>query len=219
MHRRALARRNSALIEGHIESLSPDGLVRGWVRHAARVRPAHVQVMLGGHVLAEAIAGIFRADLLRAGHGHGHYGYAARLRRPLPRGATQVILHLPEHGVSAPMPLQVPDLLAPAVLPVEALLVDPPGWTLADLLARPGCLDLDVNYARLGPAVFVDAVFRFALARWPSRAEARMNTDSLRAGRIGPEAMLVDLLRSGERADMQPGLPSPFDPDFPFLVK
>jgi hypothetical protein len=189
------------------------------VRHVARSRPAHVQVILGGHVLAEAIAGIFRADLLRAGHGHGHYGYAARLRRPLPRGATQVILHLPEHGVSAPMPLQVPDLLPPVVQKVEALLVDPPGWTVADLLARPGCLDLDANHERLGPAVFVDAVFRFALQRWPSRAEARMNTDSLQAGRIRPEAMLLDLLRSRERADMQPGLLSPFDAEFPFLVK
>jgi hypothetical protein len=176
-------------------------------------------VLLGGHLLAEAIAGIFRADLLRAGHGHGHYGYAARLRRPLPRGPTQVLLHLPELGVSAPMPLLVPDLLPPVVQKVEAMLVDPVGWTVADLLARPGCLDLDANHARLGSAVFVDAVFRFVLARWPSRAEARMNIDSLAAGRITPQAMLLDLLRSRERADMEPGLPSPFDPDFPFLVK
>ncbi len=191
-------------------------MVAGWVRDASRPGACRVQVTLGGHVLAEAIADRFRPDLLRAGRGHGHYGFAARLRRPLPRGVATLTMHLPDRGVEAPMAVEVPELDPPARATVEALLEVPPGWTTDDLLAHPACLDMAGNAARLGPARFVDAVFRFVLARWPSAAEARMNIDSLAVGRISPEALLLDVLRSRERADMDTRLPSPFAADFPF---
>ena len=64
----------------------------------------------------------------------------------------------------------------------------------------------------------MDAVFRFAYARWPSPAELRMNVDSLRAGRVSPRALLMECLGSRERADMDPSLAAPFDPDYPFLT-
>ncbi len=204
------------LIAGLLETVSPSGVVAGWACDAARPGACRVQVMLGGLMLAEAMADRFRSDLLHAGRGHGHYGFAARLRRPLPRGPATLALHLPECGVTAPMAVSVPDLEAPRLLTVEALLESPDGWTTSDLLAVPACLDMAGHAARLGHARFVDAVFRFVLARWPSDAESRMNVDSLDVGRITPEALLLDVLRSRERADMPPRLPSPWAPDFPF---
>jgi hypothetical protein len=204
------------MIEGHIESLSPDGRVHGWVRDTGSLAPCHVQVLHCGEVVAEAMAAHFRPDLLRAGHGHGHHGFAARLRRPLPPGPCGVALHLPRYGRTAPMGLHVPTLDSPAAATVESLLAVQPSWTVADLLAFPACLDAAGNLSRMGTPRFVDAMYRFVLGRWPSRAEARLHTDNLDRVRLTPQDFLIDLLRSGERADIGPDLLSPFDPIFPF---
>lgn len=203
-------------IEGLIEAVTPDGVVHGWVRDTAHAAAVQVEVMLAGQVLAACLADRFRPDLLARGHGHGHHGFAAMLRRPLPAGANTVVMHLPRQAMHATMRLAVPELNPPRVRTVEDLLVEPPGWTTADLLAYPACLDLDAEHTRLGSLAFIDAVFRFVLSRWPSRAEAAMNADSLRAGRITPAGLLLDCLGSRERRDMGDRLPSPFDPDFPF---
>lgn len=170
-----------------------------------------------GKVVAEAVARAFRADLLRAGHGHGHYGFHARLRAGLPPGPCGVMLHLPATGMGAPMAVNVPRLDPPRPARVEDLLRVAPGWTVADLVARPGCLDMPGQHARLGTARFVDAVYRFALERWPSAAESRLHESGLHAGRIEPEGLLLELLTGRERADMAPDLACPYDPEFPFL--
>jgi hypothetical protein len=204
------------MIEGHIESLSPDGTVHGWVRDTDSAAPCHVQVLHGGALVAEAMAAMFRADLLRAGHGHGHYGFAARLHSPLPPGPCGVALHLPRHGISAPMALAVPVLDRMHAATVEQLLSVPPSWTVADLLANPGCVDAGGNYGRMGGARFVDGTYRFVLGRWPSKAEALLHIGNLAHGRLSAEDFLVDMLSSDERADLGPELLSPFDPVFPF---
>ena len=205
-----------SLVEGLIEAVANDGVVSGWVRDAGLDAPCRMQVVLREMVLAEAVADRFRGDLLRAGVGHGFYGFAAHLRRPLPTGRAVVMLAVPDRGFRTPMMVAVPPLDPPRAASVESLLVEPPGWVTGDLLAYPGCLRLAANYERLGAAAFVDAVFRFALGRWPSAAETCMNVDDLTRGRISAEGLLLDLLASPERADMGPGLPSPFDADFPF---
>lgn len=204
------------MIEGHIESLTADGVFAGWVRESGSRVPCHVQVLHGGAMVAEAMAAAFRADLLRTGHGHGHYGFSARLLRPLPPGPCAVGMHLPRHGLTAPMGLVVPPLRAASALPVEALLATPPTWCVADILAAPGCVDAPGNLARMGSARFVDAGYRFVLARWPTKAEVRLHTDNLAHKRVGPQDFLLDLLRSRERADMGEELPSPFDSRFAF---
>ena len=216
--REQVAKETRALIEGRIEAVSSDGVVWGWVKQAGARTPAHVQITLAGQLIAEAIADAFRAELLRAGHGHGHHGFTARLRRPLPPGVTAVLMHLPEPNLSAPMQVNVPPLTAPRIWSVEELLVHSPSWRTADLLAHPDCLDMRANHARLGTEAFIDAVFQFVLRRWPSPAEISMNSGSLDSGRITPQAMLLDYLAGRERADMPPALASPFDPDFPFLA-
>ncbi len=190
--------------------------MHGWLRDSRAAAPCHVRVLRDGDLLAEAVAREFRPDLLRTGHGHGHYGFRARLRRAVPPGRSGVVLNLPHADVSAPMGMEVPALEPQGLVPVEALLRTPEGWTVADLLASPGCLDMAASHAAMGTARFVDAAFRFALDRWPSPPEARLHAASLAAGRIGPQALLVELLTGRERADMDPGLPSPYDPEFPF---
>ncbi len=205
-----------ALIEGHIESLNGEGVVQGWVRDTESLTPCHIQVLHQGECVAEAMAAQFRTDLLRTGHGHGHYGFGARLRRPLPQGRCGVALHLPRQGRTAPMALIVPPLAAAAPVAVERLLAAPPSWTVADLLAAPGCLDAEGNCRRLGTRRFVDAGYRFVLDRWPSKAETVLHTGNLERGRIGPQDFLLDLIGSRERADLGPNLPSPFDDVFPF---
>jgi hypothetical protein len=204
------------MIEGHIESLGADGVVHGWVRDTDSPSPCHLQVLYMGEMVAEAMASIFRADLLRAGHGHGHYGFAARLRRALPAGRCGVALHLPLHGRTATMGLVVPPLAPGHPVAVETLLESPLSWTVDDLLAAPGCLDAPGNRRRLGTRRFVDGGYRFVLDRWPSKAESRLHTDNLDRERLTPQDFLVDLLGSRERADMGKLLPSPFDDTFPF---
>ncbi len=178
----------------------------------------HVQVQRAGETVAEAMADAFRPDLLRSGQGHGHHGFDARLHRPLPPGPGTVVLHLPQLGLNAPMQLLVPELDPPRPQLVEDMLRQPPGWTTADVAAHPACLQLDANAGRLGPERFTDAVFRFAFARWPTAAEARFHVASLRAGRITPQHLVLECLASRERAELPPGLPGPFDAEFPFML-
>ena len=188
----------------------------GWLRHSAWRTPSQVQVMHRDRIVAEAVARDFRRDLLLGGHGHGHYGFWARLRVALPPGPCRVVLHLPLAGLDAPMGVRVPQLDPARAATVERLLHVAERWTTADLLRRPDCLDMEARHAAQGSARFTDSVFRFVLDRWPSPAEARSHIASLEAGRVGPQALLEELLTSGERADMAPELASPYDPEFPF---
>jgi hypothetical protein len=204
------------MIEGHIESLSPGGIIDGWVRDSGSARPCHVQVLWNGRIIAEAMGDRFRPDLLARRLGHGHYGFQARLREKLPPGPCGVVMYLPRTGISAGMGLTVPILAKTPKVTVEALLLMQAEWRPADLLAVPDCLDMERNLARMGAPRFVDGVYRFVLGRWPSKAEAGLNTESLAAGRITASGLLVELLQSRERADMDAPLPSPFDTEFPF---
>ena len=192
--------------------------MQGWVRDTGVPDACHVQVMFAGEVVAEAIACLFRQDVLHGGYGHGHHGFAARLRRPLPAGPGALVMHLPVQDTAAQMALDIPVLDPPLPERVEDMLVRPPGWTAADVAAHPGCLHLEANLASMGPARFADAVFRFAFGRWPSAAERRMNADSLVAGRITPSDLLLECLGSRERREMAADLPGPFDAAFPFVL-
>ena len=206
------------LIQGKIDSLTPGGIFQGWVRDTERPDACHVQVTYAGEKVAEGVASLFRGDVLQGGQSHGHHGFQARLLRPLPAGPVMVMLHLPAEGASAPMQVDVPELEPPTLERVEDILRQPPGWTVDDVAAHPGCLCPEANCARLGPARFTDAVFRFVFGRWPSEPESAMNTQSLAAGRIAPRALLLECLASRERAECRSGLPGPFDPRFPFTL-
>ncbi len=206
------------MIEGLIETLTEDGAVLGWVRDTARPEACVVEIRYRGRKVAASMATGFRGDLLRQGYGHGHYGFSARLQHGLPPGPCELGLHLPHLGVTAPMAVAVPVLQPPEKVTVAALLQAPASWTVVDLCAAPACLAAEANYRRMGTDRFVDAGFRFVLARWPTKAETRHFTQALARFRLTPEAFLLDLLGSPERADLGADLPSPFDPTFPFAL-
>ncbi len=173
-----------------------------------------VTVWVGRHQVAETRACLFRPDLLRAGHGHGHYGFRARLRQTLPPGQASLTLKAGDASVTVRLAVPPPANRLPCT--VESLLAPPAGWTVADVLAHPGCLAWADQLATLGIARFIDAAFRFALHRWPSAAEASVHARALSRGSVTAEAFVVRLLGSRERADIGPGLMSPFHPDFLF---
>jgi hypothetical protein len=204
------------MIEGTAETVLPDRHILGWLRDTDASQPCHVQIRLGPAVVAEAVADLFRADLLRQGHGHGHHGFRARLRAEIPPGVANAALFLPGRGSFIRVRLTVPPLLPRPVTRVEALLREEACWTVADLLAHPECLALESNLARMGAARFIDSVFHFALRRWPEKAEAAVYDHALETHDLTPAALLVELLSSRERAELDPALISPWHPEFPF---
>lgn len=204
------------MIEGIIESLTPAGVFTGWLRDGAHPAPPIVEMRCAGDIVARAAAMEFRRDLLRAGHGHGHYGFAARLAVALPPGPTPFELFLPRHGMALRARLVVPKLPALAPVAVEDLLRGAPGWTVEDVLAHLACLDLPAQCRRLGVPRFVDAAYRLALHRWPSNAEAAVYGRLLEAAELAPAQLLAELLTSRERRDLGGSVLSPWDPEFPF---
>ncbi len=204
------------MIEGHIETVLPEGIVVGWVRDTGDSQPCHLRLGQGGAILAEALASVFRPDLLRTGHGHGHHGFRARLAAPLPPGPCSLAVSLPRQGQTVAMGVVVPDLRPARPCRVERLLRPTHTWTVADLLRHPACIPLDANLRVMGLPRFVDCLFHFALSRWPSAAEAAVHARDLERGRIAPKGLMVELLSSRERADLPPALAAPFAPEFPF---
>lgn len=204
------------MIEGTVKSVDEAGMFRGWLRDTRDPVPALVQIRLGGAIVAEALAAAFRPDLLRGGHGHGHYGFLARARVAVPAGPARFELFLPRHDQGIPVRLDVPSIPPAAALPVETLLRPEPAWTVPDLAAALGCLQLPRQRKLMGTPRFVDAGFQFALRRWPLDEEAAVYIRALDDGTTRPEAFLAELLASRERADLGDALPSPWDAMFPF---
>lgn len=204
------------MIEGTLESLAPDGIFTGWLRDTQDSAPALLEIRHRGATVAQAAALAFRPDLLATGHGHGHYGFAARLRHALPPGPADFELFLPRRDQSIRVRLPVPELPRPHPARVEQLLVEPPAWTAADFCRVPQCLDLAAERAAMGTPRFVDVSFRFALNRWPADEEASVYVRAIDAEGTGETAFLLELLNSRERADLDAGLPSPWDPLFPY---
>jgi len=208
------------MIEGRIEGVAGDGVVRGWARDDAAPGASRIGLRHEGRLVAEGFADRFRPDLLRAGYGHGHHAFRLRLRRRLPPGRSRlaIIFSGTPHGAALPAEeVTVPEIAA-AVLPLDSLLEPAPAWTVADLRPRPQCLGLTAALARRGPARLVDGLFRFALERWPEPEEAALWLRELEAGRESPEGLLLALLALRAREDLPAALVSPFDPRFPFAA-
>jgi hypothetical protein len=210
------------MIEGTLEALGADGVFTGWLRDSDDPDPALLEVRFRGHRVASAAARGFRPQLLQSGHGHGHYGFAARLLQALPPGPAPFELFLPRRGQSIHVGLMVPALAPPAPAAVEALLAPAQSWQVADVCRHPHALGLAAARAAMGTARFVDVTFRFALNRWPSKPEAAVYSRALApadsAGATTEEDFLVELLTSRERADLGTALPGPWDALYPFTA-
>jgi hypothetical protein len=206
------------LIEGTLESLEEDGIFRGWLRDTDSATPALLEIRHRAEPVAQCAAQAFRPDLLASGHGHGHFGFAARLLRPLHPGPAEFELFLPQREQAIRVRLTVPPLAPPPPGTVEQLLTAPPIWTVGDLCRAPGCLELPAARAMMGTPRFVDVTFRFALTRWPSDAESAVYVRALDDEGTKEEDFLVELLTCRERADLPPALPSPWDALFPYSL-
>jgi hypothetical protein len=204
------------VIEGGLEALQADGVFVGWLRDTALDTPCVLHIRYIGQVVAIAAARGFRPDLLAAGHGHGHYGFMAKLVAALPPGPAAFELYLPVRDQSMQLRLNVPRLAAPAPAPIAALVAGESIWKVADLARNPGCLGLAAERERMGTPRLVDVSFRFVLRRWPQQAESKVYCLALDEERLSPEAFLVELLEGRERGDLGAALPSPWDPEFPY---
>jgi hypothetical protein len=209
------------MIEGFLESLTEAGIFTGWLRDTSDAAPAIVEVRAlspGGAArpVAHAVASAFRPDLLRGGHGHGHYGFRARLMTALPPGPRAFELYLPRQAQGVRTRLAIPQITLQDAVRVESLLRPDPTWTVADLLAALACLDLAALLARLGSTRFIDAAYRFVLNRWPERGEATAYALALADGGAAAEDVVRELLTSRERTDLGPELMSPWDHGYPF---
>jgi hypothetical protein len=204
------------VIEGTLESLAPEGVFTGWLRDSRDRAPARLEIRHLGRTVAQAAALAFRPDLLATGHGHGHYGFAARLIHAVAPGPADFELFLPSRDQSIRVRLSVPELSPPHRARVEQLLVEPPAWAVADLCRAPHCLNLAAERAAMGTPRFVDVTFRFALNRWPVDEEASVYIRALDEDGAAETEFLLELLTSRERADLGAALPSPWDPLFPY---
>ena len=204
------------MIEGTLENLTPEGGFSGWLRDSDSDGPAIVEIRQAGQALAQAVAGDFRPDLLAGGHGHGHYGFTALLRAPLPPGPALFDLFLPRHGQGIRVRLSVPVLQPVAPARVEDLLQPRAIWRVADALPHLSCLKLEEARTAMGTPRFVDVSFRFALRRWPGPDEAAVYIRALQIEGLTPEGLLTELLTGRERADLDTALASPWDAEFPY---
>jgi hypothetical protein len=211
------------LIEGTVESLNGSGIFTGWLRDTDDPAPVIVEIRHAGETCARSVAAAFRPDLLRGLHGHGHYGFQAQLLRVLPPGRALFELFLPRHRQGVRASLIVPPVTLSQTNTVETLLAPGASWTVSDLLANIGCLGLAGHKAAMGNARFIDAAFRFALCRWPSKAEAQVYAQALdsplESGGLTADDMLRELLTSRERQDVEAPLASPWDSAFPFVTR
>ena len=206
-----------ALIEGTIESLDSCGIFSGWLRDTEDPQPVMVEVRHEGQTVARAVATLFRDDLLRGLHGHGHYGFQARLLATISPGSALFELFLPRRSQGVRTMLTVPKLDVPVHATVEALLQSQRTWTAEALVPYIACLGLAEQHASLGTARFIDMAYRFALRRWPSAPESQVYASALDEARLSTDGLLAELLTSRERQDIGPDLPSPWDAAFPFV--
>jgi hypothetical protein len=206
------------MIEGGLEELQPSGVFVGWLRDTAAREPVVLHIRSRGQTVAATAARAFRPDLLAAGHGHGHYGFAARSRAALPPGAADFELFLPPGDEVIHVLLTVPRLEPPRAASVGDLVRGETTWTVADLMQAPACLGLAAQHAAMGTARFVDVTYRFVLRRGPAPAEAQVFTVALDEERLSPDGFLLELLGGRERADLGDALASPWDPSFPYTL-
>jgi len=90
---------------GHIDAVDPEGGVRGWcAAEAEPFGPRSVTVLVDGKpALTGIICDLYRKDLLAAGIGDGHHGFAADLPRASLRAGEQSEISLIDEASGLPV--------------------------------------------------------------------------------------------------------------------
>lgn len=203
---------------GGIDSLLQGRYVAGWAWRPGSGQPCHVRVISAGEIVAEALADLYRSDLLRAGMGLGHCGFQARLRVDLPAGDNVLALVEAATGTAIGREVVVtyaPALESPPVTPLSAL-IRREVWSDEDVLSHVPSFRLEHHCRAMGLAHFVDVVFHYILGRWAEDASLASYVTALRSGALSPDGFFAEVLVSEERKRMAAPLPSPFDSQFPF---
>ncbi|MBV9784705.1 MAG: hypothetical protein JO264_12920 [Acidisphaera sp.] len=209
---------SSGPVLGGIDGLLQNRYVAGWAWRPGSTRACHVRVISAGEIVAEALADLYRADLLRAGKGLGHCGFQARLRVDLPAGDN--VLALVEAATGSAVG---PEVAVAYTLPLESVPLTPLAalirrgtWSDEDVLANLAGFHLEQHCREMGLPHFVDVVFRYILGRWAEEASLASYVRALRSGDLTPDSFFAEVLVSAERKRMTAPLPSPFDAHFPF---
>lgn len=200
-----------------IDGVNAEGLVNGWAVGPHPRLPCQVGVVLDEALVGRAEARQFRADVLAAGVGHGHYGFAARLPASVLAGPYSLRLVDPDGAVLAEAAVEVPPRAPPTPLSVEALLSAGPRWSEQALLDRLDCLELARHRALMGDRRFVDAGFRYVLDRPVDALSETYYLAALERGAVSPDSFLAGLLRSPDRKAITTPLASPYEATFPYF--
>lgn len=206
------------MARGSIDSVTEDGLITGWATSGNPRLPALVSVLVQNAVLAQAEAIQFRADVLAAGIGHGHYGYQARMAVS-PEPGQYALRLVDANGVVLVEAAgrDIPPQRPPDRLDVEALVSKGACWTDDEVVAQLGCLNLAQNCAAMGIPRFVDAGFRYVLGRPVDTLSASYYGPALERGAVTPDSFVAGLLRSPDRRAVATPLASPYEARFPFF--
>ena len=200
-----------------IDGVTAEGCINGWAVGPHPRLPCQVGVVLNEALVGRAEARQFRADVLAAGIGHGHYGFAARLPASVEAGTHSLRLIDPDRTLLAEAVLDVPPRAPPARLSVEALLSAGPRWSEQALLERLDCLELARHRALMGDRRFVDAGFRYVLDRPVDALSETYYLAALERGAVTPDSFLAGLLRSPDRKAVTTPLASPYEAKFPWF--
>jgi hypothetical protein len=201
----------------HIENISAERMMTGWIMVHGRQTPVTAIIRCNGELVAKARATLFRRDLLAAGCGHGHYGFAVPVMRSLPAGPQVFEItdaETAEEFHNSPLLLAVPAAGSLTPRPVDALLSSRATWADADIREYPASLRLQDNFKRLGARRFIDVVCRFLLNRWPTETEFTAVSTGLESGTSKPDAFFLNLLERTAQPQATRSLPSPYDPLF-----
>jgi hypothetical protein len=204
-----------------VDSLSASGLIEGWAQGESQRRPLGLEFWLAGQRVGAAKAVIFRADLLQAGIGHGHYGYRCQLR---PKSKAHGRLEIREIGSAAVLAehdIPADRAIAPVrrgTKPVESLLVKAAGWTMADFTGAVPALDVEAILADLGARRFVTYLYRFLLGRWPDAHEYGHYLPHMKRGVLNGMDVVRIVLGSDEHKAKHIVPPAPFDARYPFKM-
>jgi hypothetical protein len=200
--------------------------ITGWAVGDRLDRPCRLRLEVAGQVVGHAIARRFRRDLLDAGIGHGHHGFAARLVAALPPGAARVRVFDADGGEIGAGTGGSPITIVPAApavpLSVEELLEQVDHWLPEDVARHASVLRLAANMAAMGVSRFVDVSCDYVLGRW---AEAAMQdttiqdgAQALACGTLSAEDFVRALLRSDARRAVHVPLATPYEPRFPYDI-
>jgi hypothetical protein len=210
---RARAGEGRGMLRGHIDSLTPSGLVEGWAYDETRLlAPLAVAVLTAkGEEIASGYADLFRDDLALAGAAYGWCAFRLGLSVS------------PETAAGHPLRL-VEGVQNGSIFEGEAALGEDSAHEIQDLDALlasdPTVLTSAEQLESLSPVLdaFVGAAYLYVLGRCADPSGLVSFGRLIRTRRLTPYAALLTLAEGPEFGARARTLIPPNRPGFPFLT-